>query len=376
MLAGRSIQWMHGEIQKVAGDEQTPDPERLKAYLKLVFSSLGGAVTAAMISLGDRMGLYRALAEGGSGTSIELASRTGLSERWLREWLYQQGAAGVIEYQGDGRFSLTAEGRAVLADESHPAFGAGMFDTLPEQMTLLERLPEAFESGIGLDYDALGSLGARGIERGFAPWFRNLLVPFALPRIEGVVPRLEAGCAVADVGCGTGVALIEMAKAFPRSEFHGYDISSHALVRAELNRAEADVLNVFFHDAANDPLPGDGRFGFVTTFDCLHDMTDPAAVMTQVRASIKEDGVWLVADIKAHDSYEENVERNPMAALMYGTSVLTCLSSSLSEPGGLGLGTLGFSENTARKMMRAAGFTQFEPIEFGHPVNAFYLIQP
>ena len=357
-------------------DEQAPDPERLKAYMKLVFGSLGGAVTAAMITLGDRLGLYRKLAEEGPGTSVELAARTGLSERWVREWLHQQGASGVLEYVGDGRFALTAEGRAVLADESHPAFGAGMFDTLPQQMQLLERLPEAFESGIGLDYDALGPAGARGVERGFAPWFRNMLVPFALPRIDGVVSRLEAGCPVADIGCGTGVALIEMAKAFPRSEFHGYDISNHALARAESNRSEAGVSNAFFHDAATDPIPGDARFGFVTTFDCLHDMTDPAAIMTKIRASIEEDGIWLVADIKAHDTYEENVERNPMAALMYGTSVLTCLSSSLSEPGGLGLGTLGFSEKRAREMMSDAGFTRFDPIDFGHPVNAFYVIRP
>ena len=360
----------------MASDEQGPDPERLKAYMKLVFGSLGGAVTAAMITLGDRMGLYRTLAEEGPGTSVELAARAGLSERWVREWLHQQGASGVLEYEGDGRFALTAEGRAVLADESHPAFGAGMFDTLPQQMQLLERLPEAFESGIGLDYDALGPAGARGVERGFAPWFRNMLVPFALPRIDGVVPRLEAGCRVGDIGCGTGVALIEMAKAFPRSEFHGYDISNHALARAEVNRSEAGVSNAVFHDSAIDSIPGDGRFAFLTTFDCLHDMTDPAAVMAEVRASIEEDGVWLVADIKAHDTYEENVERNPMAALMYGTSVLTCLSSSLSEPGGLGLGTLGFSEKRARKMMGDAGFTRFDPIDFGHPVNAFYVIRP
>ncbi len=357
-------------------DEQAPDPERLKAYLKQVFGSLGGAVTAAMITLGDRLGLYRALAEGGAGTSAELAARTGLSERWVREWLHQQGASGILDYEGNDRFALSAEGRAVLADESHPAFGAGMFDTLPQQMQVLERLPEAFESGIGLDYDALGPDGARGIERGFAPWFRNMLVSFALPRIEGVVSRLEAGCAVADVGCGTGVALIEMAKAFPRSEFHGYDISSHALARAETNRSEAGVTNAFFHDATADPIPNDGRFAFVTTFDCLHDMTDPAAVMVAIRASIEEDGIWLVADIKAHDTYEENIERNPMAALMYGTSVLTCLSSSLSEPGGLGLGALGFSEGRAREMMSDAGFRHFDPIDFGHPVNAFYVIRP
>lgn len=352
------------------------DPEALKDYAKLAFGSLAGAMTAAMVYLGDRMGLFRVLAEEGPVDSTQLASLTGLSERWLREWLHQQGAAGILEYAGEDRFVLSPEGVAVLADESHPAFGAGFFDSLPQQMAVLERLPESFETGVGLPYDALGPEGARGIERGLAPWFRALLVPAVLPRIEGVVSALESGIAVADVGCGAGVALLEMAKAFPTSEFHGYDISRHALDRAENNKREEAVENAFFHDAAQDPMPADGRFDFVTTFDCLHDMAHPERVMGQIRAAIADAGTWLIADIKARGSYEADVEQNPMAAMMYGTSVLTCMSSALSEPGGLGLGTLGLSEEKARSMTEGAGFRRFEPIDFGHPVNAFYIVRP
>ena len=131
-----------------------------------------------------------------------------------------------------------------------------------------------------------------------------------------------------------------------------------------------------FHDANREPLPSDGRFDLVTTFDCLHDMTDPGAVMKQIRAAIADDGVWLIADIKAHRSYRENVERNPMAAMMYGTSVLTCMSSALSEPDGLGLGTLGLHADLAREMAEQAGFTRFETLEVDHPVNAFYAVRP
>lgn len=352
------------------------DPDRLKDYAKRVFGSLEGAMTSAMICLGDRLGLYRALADGEAVDSEELARRTGLSERWLREWLQQQGSAGVLDYRGEGRFALSAEGEAVLANEAHPAFGCGMFSSLPETIAVVERLPEAFRSGVGLPYDAFGEGGARGIERGFAPWFRALLVPMALPRIEGVVPALEAGAEVADVGCGAGVALIEMAKAYPRSRFHGYEISKFALERAEANRSEAALDNVVFHDAERDPLPDDGRFGFVTTFDCLHDMTDPAAVIRQIRAAISEDGTWLVVDIKAKSSYEENAEKNPMAALMYGTSVLTCMSSALSEPGGLGLGTLGLHEGLLRQLTEEAGFSRLELLDLRHPVNAFYVVRP
>ena len=352
------------------------DPQRLKAYAKLVFGALGGAMTAAMINLGDRLGLYRALAEADALTSAELADRTGCAERWVREWLCQQGAAGVLEHRGDGRFALAPEGRAVLVDDSSPACGAGFFDQLPALMRILDRLPDAFRSGIGLPYDAFGPDGARGIERGFAPWFRSMLVSFALPSIPGLVARLEAGIEVLDVGCGAGVAVLEMAKAFPCSTVHGWDVSEHALARAEENRRAAGVTNAKFHDARREPLPADARYALVTTFDALHDMTDPAGMIRRIRAAIRPDGVWLVCDIKARETYEENVARNPMAAMMYGTSVLTCMSSALSEAGGAGLGTLGLPPSLLRAMAEKAGFTRFETLDLEHPVNAFYVVRP
>lgn len=352
------------------------DREKFSEYAKLVFGALGGAMTAAMIHVGDSLGLYRALAGAGPLSSEELAERTGLKERWVREWLHQQGAAGILEYRGEGRFELSPEGCALLADEAHPAFGAGFFCDLPQMMARAAELPESFRSGIGQCYDEFGVEAARGVERGLAPWFRTFLVPMVLPRLEGVVSALERGIAVADVGCGAGVALIEMAKAFPASQFRGYDISRLALERAEQNLRETGVGNVSFHHAGEEPLPGDARFGLVTTFDCLHDMTDPAAVMRAIRAALTDDGLWLIADIKSHPTYEQNVERNPMAAMMYGTSVLSCMSSALSEPGGLGLGTLGLHPELARQMARDAGFTRFEALDLEHPVNAFYAVRP
>jgi 2-polyprenyl-3-methyl-5-hydroxy-6-metoxy-1,4-benzoquinol methylase len=167
-----------------------------------------------------------------------------------------------------------------------------------------------------------------------------------------------------------------MARAFPASRFHGYDISHHALSRAETHRRAAGLDNAEFHDARREPLPGDASFYFITAFDCLHDMTDPVRVIEGIRAALRDDGAWLVADIKARDGYEANVRHNPMAALMYGTSVLTCMSSALSEPGGLGLGTLGLHEGLLRQMVAEAGFTRFEPLDLGHPVNAFYVVRP
>jgi 2-polyprenyl-3-methyl-5-hydroxy-6-metoxy-1,4-benzoquinol methylase len=352
------------------------DGDKLRETARIVFGAFSGAVTSAMIHLGDRLGLYRALAEVDSFDSHELAVETDLSERWVREWLHQQGAAGVLEHRGSGRFALSAEGVAVLANESHPAFGAGFFSHFPQTMQIAEKLPEAFQTGLGLPYDALGPEGAVGIERGFAPWFRTLLVPMALPRVSGLVDKLEGGALAADVGCGSGVAMIEMARAFPKSEFHGYEISQRALERGRANASEANVSNVTFHDAREEPIPGDGRYDFVTTFDCLHDMTDPAGIMVQIRRAIRADGIWLIADIKSYGSYEENVAENPMAAMMYGTSVMTCLSSALSEPGGAGLGTLGLHADLLGEMVEAAGFRHFEEQDFSHPVNAFYVARP
>lgn len=351
--------------------------DTFKRYAKLVFDALGGAVTAACIWLGDRLGLYRALAAMEDATSAELAARTGLAERWVREWLYQQGAAGVLAYRGDGRFALPPEGRLLLADEASPACGIGFFAHLPQTMGVLERLPEAFRTGVGLPYDAFGPEGAAGIERGFGSWFRACLVPLVLPQVPGAVEALSAGGAVADIGCGAGVALLEIAKAFPAARCEGWDTSAFALERAEANRRSAGAENVRFHDPRREPLPADGRFALVLTIDCLHDMTDPAGVARAIRRALRPDGAWLVGEIKARDGgYEENVAKNPMAAMMYGTSVLTCMSSALSEPGGAGLGTLGLPPAVLRRLADEAGFRRFETLPLDHPVNAFYVIRP
>jgi 2-polyprenyl-3-methyl-5-hydroxy-6-metoxy-1,4-benzoquinol methylase len=357
-------------------DSQPLDFDKLKEFVEHVFGFLSGAVVSGMIYLGDRLGLYHALRQAGSVTSEALAQQTGLHERWVREWLRAQAAARLVTYQGDGRFALTPEAALVLAEENSPAFAAGGFHALPQQFAVLERLPAAFKTGVGLPYDAFGPEGAAGIERFLAPWFRTFLVPLALPALDGVVPKLQAGAKVADVGCGAGLALLEMAAAYPRSEFHGYDISQHAIARARENAARAAAGNVTFHDANGDALPGDASFDLVTTFDCIHDMTHPAAVMRAIRRALKPDGTWLIADINAKPTFEENLERNPMVAMMYSISVLSCLSSALSVPGGAGLGTLGFSEPLAREMTAAAGFTRFRRHNFDNPVNAYYEVRP
>lgn len=355
----------------------TVDPDKLKLYSFQLFSKLDGAVTAGMIHLGDQLGLYAAMkAAGVPLTSAELAERAGLQERWVREWAYNQAASKLIEVDGDERFSLSAEAEAVLATPDHPAFGMGMFHRLPQTMESMVRVRESFVTGLGYDYDSYGVEGAVGIERSFEPWSNAFLLPTVLPALDGVVERLTSGARVADIGCGAGSAVLLMAAAFPRSTFVGYDISRHALDRAIQKRTAAGVTNANFLDPRDSPLPTDHSVDLVTTFDCIHDMTHPQQMIESIRAALTDDGTWLLVDIKALDTFEQNVQKNPMASLMYGVSVLSCMSSALSEPDGAGLGTLGLSANTARKMAEQAGFTRFRKLDVDHAVNAFYEIRP
>jgi len=360
------------------------DPDRLKLFSLQLFTKLEGAVTSGMIHLGDQLGLYAALrAAAHPLTSAELAAATSLSERWVREWAYNQAAAGMIIADAAGaaddqpeRFSLTPEATAVLADPQHPAYGMGMFHRLPQTMHAVEEMPESFRTGLGHDYDSHGPQGAVGIERSFEPWNRTFLLPVVLPALDGVVAKLEAGARVADIGCGAGSAVLLMAAAFPASTFVGYDISQYALARANEKLAASGLTNASFADPRESPLPADGSIDLVTTFDCLHDMTHPSRMVAAIRAALADDGTWLLVDIKALDTFEQNVKKNPMAALMYGISVLSCMSSALSEPDGEGLGTLGLSENRARAMARDAGFSRFERLRIDHAVNAFYEVRP
>ena len=211
------------------------DQDALNVFLFRLYSNLQGAVTAALVHLGDRLGLFRALADADEPlSSADLAGRTGLDERWVREWAYQQGAAELIVVDPETeRISLTPEGVAVLADESHEAFGLGEFDHLPGYFSGFDDVDESFRTGVGHNYDHAGVESTIGLERAFEPWNRHHLVPDVLPALDGVTDRLADGILAADVGCGAGGAVLLMAAAFPATRFTGYDISQLALARAE-----------------------------------------------------------------------------------------------------------------------------------------------
>jgi 2-polyprenyl-3-methyl-5-hydroxy-6-metoxy-1,4-benzoquinol methylase len=351
------------------------DPDALKAYSFRVWNYKQGEMVALMIHLGDRLGIYQAMVGAGPLSPAELASRMGLQERWLLEWMRGQAAAQLLDYHDDGRFELSPAGAAVLADEEGSiAFASGAFTggTPPE---VADKLADAFRTGIGLSYEEMGPNAAHRTERMLGTWVRMALVPQIIPALDGVHEKLEAGAVVADVGCGSGVALIAMAEAYPKSTFVGYDPNSHGIERAREQVAEHGLTNVELHVAGGESLPDEPRFDFMLTFDCIHDMPHPARVIAAIRKSILPDGTWLIKDIRSSPRFEDNL-KNPMLAMFYGFSVSACMSSALSEPDGAGLGTLGFNPEVAEKMVTEAGFSRFKEYDFDDPANLYYEVRP
>jgi 2-polyprenyl-3-methyl-5-hydroxy-6-metoxy-1,4-benzoquinol methylase len=335
-----------------------------------------GEVVSLMIHLGDRLGLYRSMAGAGPMKAADLAAVTGLHERWLLEWLRGQAAASLIDSDDGETFQLSPEAQAVLADgEGSLLFAAGAFGGGVAPPDVVDRLADAFRTGMGLTYDDLGAAGAHSVERMTEQWTRLALVQTILPALDGVVDRLAAGGLVADVGCGSGVALAALAAAFPLAQFDGFDPSDHALSRARARVTDSGLVNVDLYATGAADLPADHRYDLIMTLDCIHDMPHPAAAIAAIRSAIKPDGTWLIKDIRSATAWGDNL-RNPVLAMLYGLSVASCLSSALSEPGGAGLGTLGFNPEVARRMCAEAGFSHFTIHDFDEPANLYYEVRP
>ena len=351
------------------------DRDALKEFSLNVWGYKQGEMVSLMIHIGDRLGLYQALNGAGPVTAAELAERTGLHERWLLEWLRNQAAARLLDHDEDKRFELTPVGAAVLADEENSlAYATGAFSASTSPETI-DKLVDAFRTGIGLSYQELGPNAAHRTERMLGPWTRLAFVPKIIPALDGVADQLKDGAVGADIGCGSGLAVLAMAEAFPNSEFHGFDPSAHAIERAQAKAADRGITNIAFHIAGGEQVPSEPTFDFVITFDCIHDMTRPADVIASIYQVLKPDGTWLIKDIKSSPNFDDNL-KNPMLAMMYGFSVSACMSSAMSEEGGAGLGTLGFNPQVAEKMVREAGFTRFRMHDFDDPSNLYYEVRP
>ena len=349
------------------------DRDRIEEYALKVWKYKEGEVVSMAIHLGDRLGLYRAMAGGDRFSPGGLAGLTGLNERWLREWLLCQAAAGLVTRTADGTFSLEPEGEQVLVEDHSLDFAAGVFigGYPPGQMDVIA---ESFRTGLGISYDQMGDRVARQIDRMHLGWLGGYLVDTVLPRLDGVVEKLEAGAMAADVGCGGAISVATLAERFPASTVVGYEPSGPAAARA-MRRLDG-LSNASIVQAVGEDLPADGRFDLILTMDCMHDMPFPDRVAAAIRQALKHDGVWLIKDIRCSEDFEQN-RKNPVLAMQYGFSLGSCLSSGTSVEGGAALGSLGFTPAVAESMAGEAGFTSFRVFELeDDPVHFYYEARP
>jgi SAM-dependent methyltransferase len=333
------------------------DEAKLMEFLGRIVVDAGATLAAALVVIGDKLGLYRALAEAGPLHPGALAERTGTTERYVREWLSAQAASGYITYDSvSERFSLTPEQAFALADPDSPVHLAGLFQLVTSVVGDEPAITEAFRTGEGVGWHEHGVGLFEGTERFFRAGYSGNLVSSWLPALDGVVEKLTSGASVADVGCGHGASTILMATAYPASRFVGFDYHDRSITRARAQAADAGVADrVRFEVAPARSYPG-SDYDLVTFFDCLHDMGDPAGASAHVYESLAPDGTWMIVEPFAGDRLEDNL--NPVGRLYYAASTLICTPASLDQEVGLALGAQA-GEARIREVVTAGGFTRF-----------------
>jgi SAM-dependent methyltransferase len=352
----------------------TIDAVRQEEFVEKVVEQISGTMTTLLGAIGDRLGLFKNLAEQGPVTSEEFASRTGLNERYLREWLGGMATASYLTYDGPTkRFTLPAEHAAVLAEENGPFFVGGIYQMLPAEVGVFDQVVRAFRSGGGVSQSQYNEAMWDGLERFTSTWFENLLLQQWIPAMPDVKAHLERGCDLADVGCGRGRALIKLAQAFPRSRYVGFDNFGPTIARATANAREAGVSErVRFEERdVSKGLPA--QFDVITTFDVVHDAVDPLQLLKSIRKALRPGGVYVCLDINCSDKLEENT--NPLGAMFHGVSVFYCMTTSLANKGA-GLGTLGFHEAKVRELCEKAGFSSIRRVPLENPFNNLYEARP
>lgn len=346
----------------------TIDTDRLEAFVGQVITDLAAAESAVAGYLGDRLGLYRALADTGWTTAAQLAAATGTNERLVLEWLRNQVAGGYVEHEAGRLFRLPAEHAAVLAEELSPAFFGGAFELLASVWADAGALETAFRGNGALAWGDHDDRLYRGCERFYAPGYRANLVQHWLPALDGVVDRLTAGATVADVGCGYGISTVLMAEAFPQAELVGYDVHEGSIEAARARAKEAGVDDrVRFEPRAAADLPADG-FDLVCMFDCLHDMGDPVGAAAAARRALAGSGTLMVVEPAAGDDLADNV--NPVGRMFYAGSTLLCTPNALAQPGGEALGAQAGPAAITR-VLREAGFGRVD-VAARTPVNLVF----
>lgn len=349
------------------------DPQLAEAFVGRVMSDVSATMTTLLASIGDRLGLFKAMSDGVPVSSAQLAQRTGTQERYAREWLGGMAAAGYVKYTAaDGRFRLPVEHAPALARESGPGFFGGVLQMLPAYAALLEPVSEAFVRGGGVRQHQYPAAVWSGLERFSGGWFDNFLTQVWLPAMPEVLTRLERGADVADVGCGAGRALCVLAAHFPACRYVGYDVFAPAIERARDNarRTAVDGRVDFTQLDGRSPLPG--RHDLIFAFDVLHDARDPRELLQQISDALSADGAFVCLEPKCSEHLSENL--GPIGAMMHGFSMFYCMTTSLAQ-GGAGLGTLGMHEPRLRALCAEVGLSRVRRVPLDNPFHTLFEVR-
>lgn len=332
------------------------DESKLQELMFGIVGDLGAASSGVLVVIGQKLGLYQALAEHGPCTADELAKQTGTASRYILEWASAQAASGYLSYDSDGKtFYMSPEQATVFADEESPFYMGGGFLSIASLFHDEAKVTEAFQTGEGVSWGSHDSELFCGVAKFFKPTYKGHLMQDWIPALDGVQGKLEKGIQVADVGCGFGISTIMMAEAFPNSRFFGFDFHEPSIEQAQKLAAEKGVENVSFEVAKAKEFGGES-YGLVTFFDCLHDMGDPAGAAKHVFSKLDPDGTWMIVEPFANDNLEENL--NPIGRVYYSFSTTVCTPSSLSQEVALGLGAQA-GEKRLREVVESGGFTKF-----------------
>ena len=350
----------------------TMDLNKLNAFIGQFVTDLGAAVHTGMVVIGEKLGLYKALAEG-SMSSAQLAAQTNTDERYVREWLASQAAGGYITYdEKNEKFSLSEVQAFTLAAEDSPAYLPGAFELAWGALAAVPRIAESFRTGAGMGWHEHVDGVFHGCEKFFRPGYAAHLVNSWIPALHEVKEKLEAGARVADVGCGKGASTILLAKAFPQSQFFGFDYHDQSIEAARESAQRNGVADrVTFKVATAKEFPGK-NYDFVAVFDCLHDMGDPIGAAAHVRQSLAKEGTWMIVEPFANDQLQNNL--NPVGRVYYSFSTLLCTPCSRSQEVGLCLGAQA-GEARLRQVVTAAGFKRFRRAT-ETPLNIVYEARP
>jgi 2-polyprenyl-3-methyl-5-hydroxy-6-metoxy-1,4-benzoquinol methylase len=336
---------------------ETVNEAKLEEFMGQAVVDIGAAMNGVLVMIGGELGLWKALAGAGPLSAAEVAERSGVSERYVREWASAQAASGYLEFDADAEtFRLPPEQAMAFADEESPVYLLGGYHVVSSAFKDRSRIAERMRSGDGFGWHEHDPELFLGTEQFFRPGYRAHLVDEWIPALEGVEEKLRAGARVADIGCGHGVSTTIMAGAYPQSSFHGFDYHEESIRRSrELAAAEGVSENTEFETASAKDYPGEG-YDLVCFFDCLHDMGDPVGAMRHVRKGLDDDGTVMLVEPFANDTLPENL--NPVGRIYYAASTLICTPSSLDQEVGLALGAQA-GEDRLGAVAAEAGFSRF-----------------